>query len=190
MSSPEACFEPHPVEGYEWALPLVHSDNDRLADLEGQPQGGSWKPIRFGLLKEDESRRMLARADFPWYGSQALVLRPDAISVLKPVVRDDAEMLPLESAEGPLALLSPTRVLDALDEEYSEIIRFSTGNVMTIERYELRPEAIRDAAVFKLSAFRRGPRLVTERFVEAVEGAGLSGLEFRKIWPVNGPPPA
>ena len=76
-----------------------------------------------------------------------------------------------------------TKVIDALDESNSEVIRFDhIPEVMRIERYTFFVEALTQAVIFKIPQFRTGRVYVTDLFVERVKSTGLRGLRFPRLW--------
>ena len=74
------------------------------------------------------------------------------------------------------------RIVDALDLDRSELVRFSSGRVMDITRYVFQPEAIRGVHAFKIPEMARGSLLVSSEIVDAVERAGLRGTGFEQVW--------
>ncbi len=146
------------AEGQEWAMPKVLEDNYVLSDLRGQPQL-HWIPIGMDLLTEDDEGTPRGYSDFPWYGSHVLILRTEAANGLRETMRPYGEFLPLKGGDG-LELFSATTVLDALDEDQSEIIRFDDGDILNIERYVFRQEAVGNCPIFKL----------------------FSGIGFKLVW--------
>ena len=117
------------------------------SQINGVPRQDNWKPISMEIVHEDQGRQ-LKESESPWLGPHALIFRPRAIAVLGSLLRDNGELLPLRCGEAEVKLFNATRVLDALDEAASSIVRFGTGRVMWIKRYVFRPEAIRDVDIF------------------------------------------
>jgi hypothetical protein len=93
------------------------------------------------------------------------------------------ELLPLACPDADLWLFNVLTVVDALDEENSELVRFHDGNILDVVRYEFRADMAAGMAVFKVPQLLRGPLFVGEEFVEAVATAGLTGAEFIQLWP-------
>lgn len=158
-------------------MPKVLEDNHMLSDLRGQRQL-HWIPIGMDLLTENDDGTPRGYSDFPWYGSHVLILRSDAANGLREIMRPYGEFLPLKGGDG-LELFNATTVLDALDEDRSEIIRFDDGDVLTIERYVFRQEAIGNCLIFKLPTGRRTcicrPDLLTKsRTSNCVESGSIS----------------
>lgn len=152
--------------------------------LNGRPRSSEWIPIRVELIHEDEGRE-LSRSDAPWLGSNALILRVEAVRKMRDLLEECGELLPLECAEAELWVYNPICVLPALDEAASSITRFRDGRIMMVDRYVLRPDVIGDTAVFKLAELEGSETFVSARFVERWKGEGLSGLNFLQIWAPN-----
>jgi len=75
------------------------------------------------------------------------------------------------------------RVVDALDFSASEVSRFADGRMMTIDRHVLLPDAIGDAAMFRLANIpRAGWTYVTDEYAEMVRDSDLRGADFDLVW--------
>ncbi|HMK34583.1 MAG TPA: DUF1629 domain-containing protein, partial [Desulfomonilaceae bacterium] len=73
-------------------------------------------------------------------------------------------------------------VVDALDEPRSEVERFDSGRIMSIEEYSFIEERLLGVVVFKLPQRPLGWPYVTDPFVERVQAAKLKGFRFRPVW--------
>jgi len=122
-------------------------------------------------------------ADMPWHGAGTMVLKEKARQVLEPVLGEDAELLSAYDAEGePLWFVHAWRIVDALDEEASDVQRFqSSGRIMNVRRWSLRAAAVGDLKCFRVPQ-QRSKMLVTDRVATAVSSAGLHGTKFLPIW--------
>jgi hypothetical protein len=177
-----AIYKAAPPEGFEWALPVDDRDFEMFATFDGTRRESTWRPVRVGLLHDDEGGGARETSDFPWLGSYVLVLRPRAVDSLGSILRSAGELLPLACDEADLWVLNHLHIVDALDENGSDIVRFSTGRVMTVERWSLNLDRLGSEAIFKVPQLMRGPLLFNESFVEAVAAAGLRGIEFNEVW--------
>lgn len=177
-------FEPDAVDDHELCHPIDPEDFDRFITLiDGEPRAKTWKPIAVEIVHEDEGRALL-ESDSPFLGPHALIFRKKAVEAMGPLLRRNGELLPLACDEAELFVFNPTRVLDALDESASDIVRFDDGSIMTIERHVFRPDAIQGVVdAFKVPRLRASPTYVLESFVDAWQAAGLTGLTFRQLWP-------
>jgi hypothetical protein len=175
-------YVPSQLDGYELCHPVRQDDFETInAEINGESRQSSWKPVPMRLIREDKGRK-LTSSDSPWLGAHALIFRANVESALGPLLRENGELLPLACQEADLTIFNPTRVIDALDEEASSVVRFSGGRIMMIRRHVFHPEVIRDIDVFKIPNLRVSPTFVSHRFVDRWKMSGLKGLEFRQLW--------
>ncbi|HEV8580065.1 MAG TPA: DUF1629 domain-containing protein [Thermoanaerobaculia bacterium] len=170
-----------PSEDAELCHPVDWKFRRLTSRLNGEPRGETWTPPVMELIHEDEGRR-LSESDSPWLGSDALIFRPRAVAALGQLLRDNGELLPLVCPEAELWLFNVTNVIDALDQEASQIVRFEDGCIMWIKRHVFRPEILRGENVFKLHGPRVSETFVSDRFVQQWKSSGLKGVEFREVW--------
>jgi hypothetical protein len=112
-----------------------------------------------------------------------MLLGKRALEVLLPHIASLGQVLPLVFEEAPYSFFNVTNIVDALDETRTEFYRFpSSGRIGGVERYAFKPEAVRDQWLFKTPQLRTGFVFVTDRFVELVKTAGLTGFEFTLVW--------
>ena len=79
-------------------------------------------------------------------------------------------------------MYNPTRVLSALDEAASSILRFKSGRIMDIQHHAFRTEVVQGIDVFKIPNLRVSPTYLSQRFVDAWTSAKLRGLTFEPVW--------
>ena len=103
------------------------------------------------------------------------VFTTEAYEALRPVLDGRGEVLPLNITDAPpdAVAFNPTRVVDALDEQRSDIKRFSSGRVMRIARPVFIPDRVRDETIFKVTTYPRA-LYVTDAFVRAAEAGRLA----------------
>jgi hypothetical protein len=83
-------------------------------------------------------------------------------------------------------LFHVTHFVDALDENASDVLRASddTHVVLMIHKHIFQPAKLTADWVFKLPQSRgRGAFYVTDPFVNLIRTSGLTGLEFKRVWP-------
>ena len=173
-------YEPGVRPGYEWVLPVRDDDHEYLWSLDGTSRRGTWQPIPVSLLTVSEDGSPRAAADLPWLGAHVLVLRPAAVAVLGPLLERHGELLPLSCQDADLWLFNTTTVVDALDEDRSELVAFDDGTILAVERYEFRQAAV--APVFKVPQLLRGPLFVSDEFASLLRESGLTGLDLTEQW--------
>jgi hypothetical protein len=111
-----------------------------------------------------------------------LVLTARAVHILGERLQGFGELLPLSCADAELYVYNPLHIVDALDEERSEIVRFSSGRVMRITRHVFRTEVLAGVPIFKIPQLTRGSIFVAAELVQAVKAAGLQGTNFERVW--------
>jgi hypothetical protein len=169
-------------EGFEWVAPTDEAHFEVFSNLDGSSQAGSWRPVQMRLVKEDEQGRQLRFSDIPWLGTHAPVLRETGSCALGSALLTDGELLPLWCDDAELTVFNVTTVLDALDLDRSDVVRFpSSGRIMMVRSHAFRriPSGIR---AFKVPELLRGPVFVTEEVVAAASDADLRGVGFQLIW--------
>lgn len=174
-------YEPMVREGYEW----VNCPNDRdyevFATLDGSPRSQVWKPIRVQRVRADENHDFKP-SDFPWLGAEFLVMRRTAVDALRDILEANGEVLPLATDDGVELYVFNARVVDALDEAHSSVMRFpGTNRIMRIKKAAFIEAAIREQDIFRLP-HRGSSTFVSARFVDRVDATGLVGLVFNRVW--------
>lgn len=166
-----------PYEGGEHLDWSVHVDLLRKA---GRPQADSWVPFDVELVSR-KGRRALEAVDSPYLDGSFLVVKDAVLPRVKQELAPYVEFLPLRCAQQPLTLLNVLQVVDALDEEESDLKRFaSSGRIMFVNRHVFRPEAVPSDGLFRI------PQAVEDMFcTEAtaeVLRERLTGLNLRPVW--------
>lgn len=157
----------------------VRTPTNRLATLGSVPRTAPWLPPP---VRVADPQGLDSPADFPWWVGNALLLRSSAVEVVGGLL--DGELLPLDADDGlPLFIYEPPLLDDVLDEKESDVLRFSSDRVRSIDEWVFRPNLPETAHAFKLSVFPRGPMLVSQRFVEVANEHKLTGLTFEKVHP-------
>lgn len=174
-------FAPIVREGYEWVNCVNQDDYEVFAGFDGLPRAGTWKPIRVRRVSAQEGR-IAEPSDFPWLGSDALVMRRSAVDALRDILDANGEVLPLSTDDGVDLFVLNARVINALDEANSSLMKFpGTDRIMRIKKAAFLRSAIVSADLFRLP-HRASSTYVRERFVERINVAGLRGLAFEPVW--------
>ncbi len=174
-------FEPMVREGYEWINCVNEADYEVFARFDGSARATSWMPIAVRRVRVEEHRDV-KESDFPWLGSDVLVMRRRAVDGLRDILNANGEILPLSTDDGVELFVLNARVIDALDEPNSLVMKFpGTSRIMHIQKVAFIASAIEGADLFRLP-HRASPTYASERFVERVMATGLRGLLFNKVW--------
>lgn len=169
-------------EGYEWALPVDSDDFEILQSLADRPAGAAWQPVQMTLLRVDDQGHPHRRADLPWIGSHALILRDQAIDTVGRLLAPHGELLPLDCKEARLAVFSAPIVTGVLDEDRSDMVRFGTGRIMAVRRPVFRLDVLGNAKAFKLAEMPRGDLYLSADLFDALRATGMTaGTDFRPV---------
>ncbi len=79
-------------------------------------------------------------------------------------------------------IYNPTRVLDALDEGASSVMRFDDGRIILIQRHVFRSDVVGESDIFTIPDERVSPTFFSHRFVDSWRASGLKGFEFKLVW--------
>lgn len=170
--------------GFEWLLPANEEDFELLRFV-ATPRSHSWMPVEMERLRVWEDGRPLEPSDFPaCSGGDMLMLSGAAKQKIGPYLQQYGELLPLVCGDGEFWALNVTRLVDALDENESKLLRASdTGAILMIHKHAFRNAELDKADIFKLPQMVRGLIYVTDPFVDVINASGLKGLEFVQVWP-------
>jgi len=180
-------YRPEVPEGYEWAQPVNSSDFEAFRGVPGDDEP-DWSTPEMTLLVTDERGKAQRFAHLPWLGSHVLVLRDEAIEAIGPLVAPHGQVLPLRASGARLAVFRPPLLAGALDEQASEVVRFSSGHIMDLRVPVFRPSVVASASAFVLAEMPRGSMYLSGELVDAILATGYSsGTDFRLVFEASDP---
>lgn len=174
-------FEPMVRKGYEWINCVNQADYEVFAGFDGSSRRANWKTVLVRRVRADEHHDFKP-SDFSWLGSDALVMRRTAVDALRDILDAHGKVLPLATDDGVELFVFNARVVDALDEGHSSLMKFpGTNRIMRIKKVAFVTSTVQSVDIFRLP-HRASSAYVSDRFVKRVKAAGLHGLEFNKVW--------
>lgn len=174
-------YEPLVAEGFEWVNTVREEDYEVFLQLDGQTRASTWKPVAVRRVRADE-RQDFNPSDFPWLGSHALIMRRGAMESLRDILDANGEVLPLSTDDGVELFVLNARIIAALDETRSSLMKFpGTDRIMWLKRAAFVAAMVEGVDLFRLP-HRASATYVGERFVKRVQEAGLRGLDFHEVW--------
>lgn len=179
-------YRPTVTEGYEWALPVNDSDFEAFRRL---PMDESrWFAPEMSLLTQDDRGKAHRSAHMPWLDGHVLILRDEAIEAIGPLLAPHGQVLPLRASGARLAVFSAHPLAGALDEQASELVRFSSGRIMHLRAPVFRPSVVASASAFVLTEMPRGNLYLSGQLVDSIRETGLSsGTEFQLVFDAADP---
>jgi hypothetical protein len=171
--------------GFELCHPVAEKDFETIVTLiDGTPRAARWTPIPVEVVHEDEGKA-LEHSDSPWLGGHALIFRKGAVQALAPILESHGELLPLDCPEAELVAFNVTKVVNALDEKSSSILRFDDGSIMYVQKHVFIPEVVEGLEIFKIAGIRASSTYVSDAFVSKWKSAKLRGLDFTRVAPTD-----
>jgi hypothetical protein len=160
----------------------------------------SWFPVR--VVADEDEQDLLLNSDYPYlsvFATIAPVFSQQAVDVLADLLEGNGELLPLVCDFGHYYAFNITREIEALDEDHSEFTPYSelyynlgsnfddNSDVPIITRFMFHADRVTDLSIFKLpNRNRYRVPMVTDRFVQRVQEAGLRGFAFKLLWSSSG----
>ncbi len=165
---------------YQGILPCSDEDWDVFSKFDGNPIKNFWSSIEICFYIEDIDS--MPRGDFPILATHVPVFSRHAVNCLKNTLESNGELLPLKAGTEIYYAYNVTTLLNALNPIESTIIRFSTGELMDIEKYSFFAEQIINTDIFKIPQASTMDVFVTDGFVEKVKDYQLTGFIFKLVW--------
>ena len=142
----------------------------------------SWNAPVVEVFRDDKTGQNFPPSDFPSLVSDVPVFSLRAVNVLKGILQENGEILPLSCAEGEYYAFNLTTSIDALDESKSEVKRFANSSrIMRILKYAFLGDRLIGATIFKIPQ-SRATIFVTDAFLRVVIANNLLGFEFVNLW--------
>lgn len=185
MNGTTNVYKIRPSERGECLQPIDPEDY-KLFIFDGRPCARSWKPVAMKRLKDFGDGLPVQPVDFPTgSGGDDFPMTDAAKKGIGHYIETYGEFLPLTCDEGKFWTFHVTNFVDALDENVSSVLRSpdEPNRILMINRHVFRPEKLTADWMFKLPQSRRGPAYVTDPFVNMIRTSGLTGMEFKKVWP-------
>jgi len=165
-------------ENYEGLRFTNPEDWQIMYKFKGIALANSWNPVD---VYTDEHGYT---GDFPGLpGGIPPVFSERALKILSPIILDDIEALPLNNSTAQLYAINVLTVSDCLDQSRSQMQLFNDNRVMVIERYAFKENCLQDKHIFKIPEQLGNLVYVSGAFKTLIEENGLTGLEFKKIYP-------
>lgn len=166
-------FETLETDANNFANLVFENDSDWEAIywFDGRSLKDNWVPLNLEILDGT-----VPIGDFLSFQSHVPVFGSRAKDLLIDFFTPCGEILPLSCPSRGYFALNVTNLIDALDEEKSEIEYFSSGKILDIRRAAFDGSLLSDIDIFKLPQTPYGKVFVSERFIERVKDLGLTGL--------------
>lgn len=162
-----------------FALSKPREDGWINTAFDGRSLASNWTPVQMEAADQDDSSAELG--DYALLGTVP-VFSVAAVDALLDLLKPNGELLPVRYARKEYMAYNVTRVIDALDEHQSTIVRFTTGRIMSITKYVFDQRLIMNVPIFKIPQLPLAYVFVSDTFVNRVQEKRLTGFSFRPTW--------
>jgi hypothetical protein len=155
-----------------------------------EKKAGRWNPP--AIEWDDDDGRNLDRykdPDITDNPARSFMLGPRAAELLRPVISDVAELLPIPFQGETWYFMNVFNKIDAVDKANSRYKVYSTGRIGPVEKIVFSPEKIPHAKLFTIPESRaelfyaeHHPDDNPNTFKNVVEKNKLFGIRFGKVW--------
>jgi hypothetical protein len=165
--------------------PPEYRNFDFTNRFDGTPWGDTWVPVPVTIEHAHDGRRAKNRdGDFPSMAAAYPAVSERALNVLRPLIGDVVEILPLQHPTDRYYIVHVLQVLECLDEDKSEGFRGSKGQLLSVDKYVWKPGVIDETKhIFKIKGLELSWPFVSEAFKRLVDEHGLLGFGFLEIGP-------
>ena len=164
------------LEQYDWVT-YQDLDYESIRSLDGRSMRHSWSPLAVMRLYEGKY------SNAPCFVPHIPVFDRSAVNVLQDLISDDAEVLPLVSADGEFYAINVTQVLNCIDYEASEYEKFTDSNkIMLFTKYAFNKHAVQGKHIFRIVDEPLRSPFVSDEFRDKVIQSGLTGFNFKLVW--------
>ena len=181
-------YEGFALEGAPSVLGGDSLDDDLTPGFGEAEENSEWR--QRSLTAHWVSPRVVGRVsefnDYPCVDFVIPAFSQRAIEVLRPLLEPHGELLPLESqTKSRFYIFNILTITDALDRSRSHCSFWcdrpttATG----IDHFEFHRNKLAGLSIFRIRELPMSV-FVTNAFKERVEGAGLAGFRFSKVWPM------
>ncbi len=164
------------VDNFENLTTLKQEDWEKLR-FDGRKLADTWTALAVRVMEDSKI------SDTPGLSSGAPVLSPRAISVLKDLMKDIVEVLPLICSSGEYYVINVLDVVECVDYEKAEFERYeSSGRIMLFNKYAFKPECVKGKHIFKIIDEPVRRPFISDEFRNRVLENGLAGFKFELVW--------
>ena len=151
---------------------------DDIQSFDGRSHANSWKPLKVEKIDTDKELDLGDMVSFT-----TPVFSEEAVNCLMQLIHEYVEFLQLDYTGKKYFAVNVTKVIDAIDYEKSEFVKFKSSNrIMRFKKYAFVPEEVSGISIFKITDEKRRVPFVSDEFKMMVEKNNLSGFKFKLVW--------
>lgn len=165
------------LDEYDNLVPVMELSIDRIQSFNGSSKSEQWEPIAVKKMEDKE----LSNA--PGFYSHIPVFDKKTLDIVKDLIKNSVEVLPLLSSLGEFYAINVIEVLNCINYDKSEFKTFRDGNrIMGFIQYEFIEEVIKGKHIFKIVDEPLRRPFVSDEFRIRVQKNNLKGFKFELAW--------
>lgn len=164
------------LDKYDYLTTISNKDWEAL-NFDGSSKINTWVPISVKVT----GGKNIPNATSISPGIPVLDLK--AVEVLKDLLGNNTEVLPLKCKKGEFFAINICDVLDCINYEKSQYEKYDNSDrIMVFEKYEFFQDCLEDVNIFKIIDEPERRAFVSDKFRERVLESKLTGFRFDLLW--------
>ncbi|NQX68947.1 hypothetical protein HQN90_22725 [Paenibacillus alba] len=168
-------YDSNNYEGFQ----VANGDWSIADQFIGRSLHQEWEPFELKVYEE------APRSDAPTFMGCAPVFSSQAVATVKGLLEGLVELLPTYFPREEYFILNVLNVLDCMDYDQSEVVRFRSGRVMRFKKYGFIPEIVTNQHIFKIKEIPEEAVFVSDEFRNNILNSRLVGFRFEEVWSSN-----
>ncbi len=165
------------LDEYDNLIPVKELSIDEIQSFNGSSKKERWEPIAVKKIED----KVLSNA--PGFYSHIPVFDKKTLDIVKDLIENNVEILPLRSPVGEFYVINVTEVLSGIDYDKAEFKTFRDGKrIMRFIKYEFIEDVVRGKHIFKIVDEPLRKPFVSDEFMLKVESNNLKGFKFELVW--------
>jgi len=174
----KSIFRPEPQSGYGSILLSNSDDWSRMAALNFERQGATWKSLNFEFYNDEKRKK--SEPDIAVVVPGVAVRKELAEKIFFDVL-DDIEILPISVSGQAWVLANCLVSTRGMDLKKSFYHRDPSGRIFLIQKMFVNDPELSSKLAFTIDGSNRSTVFVLERFVQRVHELGLQGIKFKAV---------
>lgn len=157
------------------------TENSKACHFDGNIIN-NWEPVH--LTTQEPSPQMVEElADLSFVCVDTPLLKPNALEVLYPYLKNYVQFLETTTEFGNVYLMNVFNINDCVDYNECDIVRFpSSGRIMRFDKYAFFTERINEVEIFKITDENNTFPFITEGLKNIIEENGLTGWRYELLF--------
>jgi Immunity protein family (Imm11) len=165
------------LDEFDNLVPVEEISLDEIQSFNGSSKIELWKPI---IVKKMEEKEL---SNAPGFYSHIPVFDKVTLDVVKDLIKDSAEALPLLCDEGEFYAINVIEVLDCINYDKAQFKTFRDGKrIMRFIKYEFTKNVVNGKHIFKIVDEPLRRPFVSNEFRQRVIDCNLKGFKFELVW--------